>query len=81
MFVFRVVDLASQAAAFVRYTRGWSRDDIIAWLRQFGPGVAASTREDMYAFFAPCGLRTVFILTKTGELLLVGDHTVYRPLD
>jgi hypothetical protein len=68
MFGFYVVDLASQKAAFVRFTDGWARTDILAYLRWFGPVFAFGPMyPDRYAFFAPCGLRTAFTLTETGE--------------
>jgi hypothetical protein len=33
---FTLIDLYSQRDAVNRYVRGWSRDDILAWLAQYG---------------------------------------------
>jgi hypothetical protein len=79
MLVFRVVDLDSQAAAFVRYTRGWSRNDILAYLSQFGLVRGdRPTYPDKYVFVAPCGIRTVFTLTETGDWFFFGGKA-YHP--
>ena len=78
MFVFRVVDLASQAKAFLRYSEGWSREDMLAWLRLFG--IVKGKRKDYFVFNSPTGLQTSFILTESAKLWIVGDHTIYDPL-
>ena len=79
MLEFRVVDLASQASAVAHYTRGWARDEVLMWLRQFGEAVGSDRFPNHYRFISACGLHTGFILTEDGELLIVGDHTIYRP--
>jgi hypothetical protein len=78
---FRVIDLGSQADAVARHIRGWSRDEVLAWLRRHGRIKQLHTPYDVdtYSFLAPSGLQTGFILREDGEFLILLDHTSYRP--
>ena len=75
---FRVIDLDSQADAVARHIRGWSRDEVLAWLGRYGK-IKRSYYADSYSFLAPSGLLTIFSLSEGGEFLIILDHTTYRP--
>ena len=79
MAEFHVVDLASQAHAVARYTAGWPRERVLAWLGQFGQVAKPfELNDDLYTFLPPCGLLTGFILQENGEFYIIGDHTTHR---
>ena len=78
----RVVDLASQASAVRCHVRGWSKDEVLVWFRRHGTVKTPHPYDpDVYGFSTPSGLQTAFVLRQDGELLLFGDHTIYRPRD
>jgi hypothetical protein len=76
---FRVIDLGSQADAVARHIRGWSREEVLAWLGRYGKITRFSHDADVYSFLAPSGLRTGFVLREGGEFIIIVDHTTYRP--
>jgi hypothetical protein len=76
---FRVIDLGSQADAVARYIRGWSRDEVLAWLGRYGKITRFPHDADVYSFLAPSGLQSRFVLREDGEFLIILDHTTYRP--
>jgi hypothetical protein len=80
MAQFTVIDLASQARAVARYTRGWKRDDLLSWLRQFGELEKVEVSpggHDQYHFRSPAGLWVTFRYTDEGEFFIFGDHTCW----
>ena len=80
MTEFRVADLASQAGAVARHIEGWPREEVLAWLSQYGEVLQVyPNNDDVYRFTAPSGLWTGFILRRDGDFLIIGDHTTYRP--
>jgi hypothetical protein len=76
---FRVIDLGSQADAVARHIRGWSRDEVLAWLGRYGKIKRFPHNADLYSLLAPYGLLTGFVLREGGEFLIIVDHTTYRP--
>jgi hypothetical protein len=76
---FRVIDLDSQADAVARHIRGRSRDEVLAWLGNFGKVKRFPHDANIYGFLAPSGLQTRFVLRENGEFLLILDHTTYNP--
>jgi hypothetical protein len=76
---FRVIDLDSQADAVARHIRGWSRDEVLAWLGRYGKIKRFPHNADLYSFLAPSGLLTGFVLREGGEFLIIVDHTTYSP--
>ena len=74
---FRVVDLVSQAEALAWHTQGWQKEDVLAWLRQYGK-LGTGFYPDTYLFTAPSGLQAGFILREDGASLLILDHTTER---
>ena len=76
-YKFCVVDLASQGDAVARHVRSWPKKEILAWLELHGQ--LYEVQPFSYVFRAASGLRTGLTFNKNGDLLLIGDHTVYRP--
>jgi hypothetical protein len=63
---FTLIDLYSQRQAVNRYVRGWSRDEILAWLNQHGTVTehwshpAITYKQYVFEPFACRGLAVVF---------------------
>ena len=69
---FVVVDLFDQYAAVKCYTEGWSGEQILDWLRQFGR-VEHTLYESIgvtHMFRSVCGLETPFVLSQEGDLII-----------
>jgi hypothetical protein len=81
MSTFRIVDLASQADEIRRYTLGWTTQEMLAWFQQYGEVIKLASPYDdaLYTFRSPAGLLTAFRLTESGDFIIFGDHTAYRP--
>jgi hypothetical protein len=76
---FVLIDLLT-AEAVCQYVRGWSEEDVLAWLSIFGEVNYFPTHET-YTFYANAAvLRTIFTFTDKGELDILVERTawVYR---
>lgn len=79
MSEFTLIDLGSQANAFVRYVQGWQAADILQWLRQHGRVVKISNPYDdsQYLYCSRLGIETGFRFTAEGQLVVLSDHSIY----
>jgi hypothetical protein len=77
---FAVIDLASQASAVAAHVRGWTKDQILAWLSESGtvtplPEVCGN---ETYLFGSGIGAEVAFFLNQD-QFTFIGDNTTWRP--
>jgi hypothetical protein len=78
---FVVIDLVSQASAVARHVRGWSTNQILAWLRRQGelesrPSIILG--RETYFFRSGSGFTAAFFLDGE-EFTFISDNTAFRP--
>jgi hypothetical protein len=78
---FRLIDLASQADEAARYVAGWPKEKVLRWFQQQGEVTRIVTPYDnaLYSFRSRAGVQTGFRFTETGQLVIIGEHSTYRP--
>jgi len=77
---FVIINLASQAYAVARFVEGWSKEQIIDWLRRQGElnGFTDINGKEYFNFKSKFGFEINFYLNED-EFLFLGDHTTWRP--
>ncbi len=67
---FVVADLFGQYDAVRRYTHGWSREQVLGWLCQFGHVERADYEllGTIYRYRSACGLETLFSFDPAGGI-------------
>ena len=73
---FVVVDFGSQADAIAHRVRGWTNEELLTWLSQFGEIEHIHLDgSNVYIFRSNAGIVTGFKLDFDGNLLILGEHT------
>lgn len=74
---FQLIDLVSQRNAVRHHVRGWSVDDILAWLAANGQlsQISISGRETFF-FESAVGRQAMFFFNGD-EMVFLGDHTTF----
>ena len=76
LHTFALIDLDTQADALVAYTRGWTKRELLDWLRYHGDvHISSLYDEDMCIFTSRVGLHTKFRITTDGEFVIFADHS------
>ena len=73
-----VVDLASQATAVRSHVLGWSVDQIVTWLSQYGEvhKIPSPYDDNLFSFRSAAGCHAGFRLEQGGKLAILGDNTI-----
>jgi len=75
MSEFHIVDLISQREAVREHSRGWSAEEVVAWLATRGRlSKRAIAGQDVFYFESAAGREAVFFFDGD-QLVFVGDHT------
>jgi hypothetical protein len=73
---FALIDLDTQADAVIAFTRGWTKRELLDWLRYYGDvSIDSRDNEDICIFTSTAGLPTKFRITKDGELVIFADQS------
>jgi hypothetical protein len=77
---FHLYDLVSQAAAVQQYTTGWSKAELLAWLKEQGRLEEWTDMfgNEIFTFESLTGFRATFYLQGT-RFTFLGDHTYFQP--
>jgi len=77
---FVVIDLFSQGRAVYQYTRDWTTDEVLTWLRHWGTLESWQLHDwaETYLFCSWCGMRANFFI-RDDTLVFVTDHTTTVP--
>jgi len=77
MSEFHIVDLISQREAIRQHSRGWSADEVVAWLATRGRlhkrNIAG---RDTFFFESAAGREAVFFFDGD-QIVFVGEHTTF----
>jgi hypothetical protein len=78
---FTLIDLDSQADAVAQYTQGWSVQNILDWMGQYGEvnKIPMPHNDRAFVFIARAGIHTAFRFTEKDEIIILSDNTTYRP--
>lgn len=77
MSEFHIVDLVSQREAVRRHSRGWSADEVVAWLAARGRLCRRNIAgQDLFFFESAVGCEAVFFFDGD-QIVFVGDHTTF----
>ena len=78
---FMLIDLDSQADAVARYVWGWKAEDILNWMSQYGSIAKIKNPYDdrLYVLCSMGGIKTPFRFTENDEIIILREHTTYRP--
>jgi len=82
--MFVLIDLETQAEAVAKYVQGWTKQQFLAWISQFGRleeniwketisvgDILVEPNNDVRYFFCSfCGLYSTFEITENNELIL-----------
>jgi len=76
-----LVDLDAQADEVANYIRGWPIDVVLKWMSKYGvvEQVNRFSDDKLYLFQSARGIRTDFRFDKNSELIIVREHSIYRP--
>lgn len=77
MSEFHIVDLISQREAVRQHSRGWSADEVTAWLATRGHLYKRNIAgRDTFFFASAVGREAVFFFDGD-QIVFVGDHTTF----
>lgn len=77
---FIVLDLFSQGRAVQQHVQGWSKDEVLTWLRRWGTLSSWQLRDfpETHSFRSHCGMVANFIF-EDGLFTFLGDHHLVDP--
>jgi hypothetical protein len=76
MSEFHIVDLLSQREAVRKHSRGWSADEVVAWLATRGRLSKRNiSGQDVFYFESAAGREAVFFFDGD-QLVFVGEHVM-----
>jgi hypothetical protein len=77
---FHLLDLIPQAVAVRQYTAGWSKAELITWLKEQGRLEESTDMfgNEIFTFESLIGFRATFYLRGT-RFTFLGDHTFFQP--
>ena len=77
MIYFHLIDLVSQRDAVRQHLKGWTADDILAWLAARGQVSKISTSgPDTFLFESAIGCQAAFFFNGD-DMVFVGDNTTF----
>jgi hypothetical protein len=75
---FILIDLISQAAALQQYIRDWSKEELIAWMKEQGTLKPFNDifGNEIFSFESPVGFSATFYIQEK-RFIFLGDHTFF----